>query len=356
MKWENPFPYQSAIRNRFDEDTFSHSVFSLRFGKHVAAYKGYMEAQNYLSKKAQDTKILVRALRRLPQVKDVTVVFENKVIGAFEVMSAFGLLNGNEITFDSEYTLPVFVDALAKSDRKLDAFGLISQERDRHELYCESREMYNHKHQPRLKYVSESPKNVTSQAFWNGFHGDDRKIRQKVIPLMGGLRKFDLSGLHLYDEGLFGFLRWSHTLEPIIGFASNLEDLRISPLLNNNPADFDPHLDLSSILHELIWFKNLKYLMLGQVESPESLLIGLLKENSNSLIDVTLMNVRITGDVSWSEILRKVRIANFGMLEYFVLLDCCEEVYAVRAQKYLRRITDKDPITEAIENQMNGSN
>ena len=116
VKWKDPFTYQTSVRSRFERDTFSHNTFSLSFGKHVAAYKGYVEAQDYLSKKSQDTKILIRALRHLPRLKNVTVVFQNSIIGAREIMSAFGLLNGNEVTLDSEYTLPVLIEALGESD------------------------------------------------------------------------------------------------------------------------------------------------------------------------------------------------------------------------------------------------
>lgn len=351
VKWDNPFPHQTAVRSRFEEDTFSHNLFSLRFGKHVAAYRGYVEAQDYLSKKSQDSKILVRALRRFTKLQHVTVIFGSEVIGAGEIMSAFGLLNGNEVTFESEYTLRVFVESLAKSEREFDVFELVNDEIYPLNLYCRFRRSYNDRHQPRFKYVSESPKIVTAKAFWNVFRGEDGKLRQKVITLMRGLRIFNLCGLQVQEKTLFGFLQWSLALEPIVAFAHKLEELRICPVVEEDPSRIGPppRIDLLSILHDSIYFKNLKYLTLTQFESSETLLVELFQRCSLSLVEVFLSNGRITRDGNWSGLFRKARNANFRLLQRFVLyLNETEEILEV--QDYLKRITDKDPFAKSSEN------
>ena len=346
---KDPFSCQSSVRKRFERDTFSHNVFRLSFGKHVAAYKGYVEAQDHLSKDSQDTKILIRALRRLPRLKNVTVVFKNEIIGAREIMLAFRLLNGNEVTRDAEYTLPILIEALCESDRELDTFNLVSDDSPSFELFSASRSDFNDRHEPCFKYVSESPAKVTAKALSDAFRGgDDNIIRCRVIDLMSRLRAFNMSGLEIDCNELFALLRWSNSLEPIVAFASRLEELTIVPTVVER---YSQRLDLSSILHGSIHFSHLRYLTLRHVESPESLLVALFKGCSRTLVNVSLLYVRISGRGSWSDVLRKSRDADFDVLYDFVLLHCGEVKDVVRAQSYLKRITDKDPITESNEKQ-----
>ena len=83
--------------------------------------------------------------------------------------------------------------------------------------------------------------------------------------------------------------------------------------------------------------------------------------NSGSLAHVALYYVRITSSGSWSDVFRKVRKAEFKVLENFVLIQCGEANGVVRgqneakgivrAQTYLKRITDECPVAECNENQ-----
>lgn len=351
VKFKDPFSYQSSVRNRLKQDTFSHNIFSLSFGKHVTAYKSYVEAQDYLSKKSQDTEILTRALRRLPRLKNLSVVFKNEIIGAREIMSAFGLLNGNEITLDSEYTLPVLIEALSESERQLDRFSLVCDESSSFELYSSSRRDFNDNHEPRFKYVSESPLNVTATAFMNAFDRYNEEVRQKVIRLMRNLREFNMSGLKIDRTDVFTTDRWSCSLEPIVAFAFCLEKLYIAPTVSGTPGRNHPKLRLSTILHDTVYIRRLRYLRLEHVESPEPLLIKMFMEWSCSLISVALLYVRVTGGGSWSDVFRKSRNADFNTLYDFRLLHCGGTKGLVCAENYLKRLTSKDPIAECNEKQ-----
>ena len=343
------------MRNRLERDTFSHNVFSLSFGKHVAAYKGYVEAQDYLSKKSQDTKILTRALRRLLQLKNLTVVFNNEIIGAREIMSAFGLLNGNEVTLNAEYTLSVLIEALRESDRGLHTFNLLSDDRPPFELFSLSRREFNDRHETRFKYVSESPANVTAQALWNAFRGDNHEIRFRAIHLMDGLREFNMSGLEIGSSDSTALARWSQSLEPIVAFAHRLEELSIMPNVSRAGGGDGQRLNLLSILRGSIRFSCLRHVTLQHIASPEVLLVALFTGCSRTLVTVALLHVRVSSSGSWSDVLRKSRNAEFNVLYDFVLLHCGEAKGVVRAQSYLKRITDKDPIAECNEKQNDDS-
>ena len=315
-----------------------------------------MEAQDYLSKKSQDTKILTRALRRLPRLKNLTVVFKNEVIGAREIMSAFGLLNGNEVTLDAEYTLSVLIEALRESDRELDTFNLTSDESPPLEFFSLSRRNFNDRHEPRFKYVSESPANVTAKAVWSAFRGgDDNKIRLRAIHLMSRLRVFNMSGLEIDSNDLSAFGRWSLSLEPIVAFAFRLEELSIMPSSSGALGGDDQALNLSSILHDSAEFRHLRHVTLQHIESPELLLVTLFTGCSRTLVNAALFYVRVSGSGSWSDVFRKLRKADFNELYGFVLVDCGEAKDVIRAQRYLKRITNKDPTAKSNEKQNDDS-
>lgn len=337
---------------------FSLSIFSLSFGEHVAAYKRYVEAQDYLSWDSQDAKILTRALRRLPRLKNVTVVFGSKIIGAREIMLAFGMLNGNEVTLDAEYTLSVLMEALSASDRELDTFSLVPDESPSSELFCPLRTMFNEKHEPRFKYVSEYPTTVTAKALWNAFQGNNDGTRLRAIQLMSRLREFKMIRFNTACDDFFTLQQWSHSLEPIVAFASRLEELKIIPWVSRNVRDESGNvraesqgLNLSHILRGSARFRCLRYVTLEHIESPESLLIALFAGCSRTLVDVTLLYVRVSSRGSWSEVFRELRNADFDVLCVFSLLHCGEAKGVVRAQNYLRRITNKNPINESNKKQ-----
>ena len=331
-------------------DTFSHNVFSLSFGKHVAAYKGYLGAQDYLSTKSRDAKILTRALRRFPRLKNVTVVFKNEIIGAREIMSAFGLLNGDEVTLDAEYTLPVLMEALSESDRELDTFNLFSNESSSFDVYCESRRSFNDRHEPRFKYVSESPAPVTCEAFWKAFQAGNDEF-QRTSQLMERVRVFNMMGIEIGCDDLATLDHWSYSLVPLVAFSPHLEELGIMPSVNILGRREAQRLNLSYILTGKATSTWLRFITLEYVESPEPLLVALFTGSSRTLVTVKLLFVRITSGGRWSEVFRKLRNADFKVLCGFVLLHCGGTKGVVRAQRYLKRITDKDPIAESNEKQ-----
>ena len=212
---------------------------------------------------------------------------------------------------------------------------------------------FNESHETRFKYISEPPTNVTAKAFWNAFCGDG-KIRQKVMSIMRRLREFSMSGLEIDSNDSNGPYQWSSALA-IAGFLYGLEELNIWPSVSDTLGGTYRHLNLSTILHNSTSLINLRHLALAYVESPESLLVELFTQSSSSLVSVALRVVRITRSGSWSDLFRKIRNAEFKKLYSFVLVRCVGAKNIVRAENYLTRITDKDPIDESNEDQNDDS-
>ena len=346
MKWKDPYVYQTSVKKRLERDTFSHNTCALAFGKHVAAYKGYLEAQTYLSKKEQDLHILVRALRRFPHLKNVTVTFNDGKIGAQEIMSAFGVLNGNEITFDAEYTLSILVRALIGSQRKLEVLNLCPEERPEASLLNWSRRYSCLSLDTRFKYVAEPPEKVTLKALNEAFRGQHPDHRLEVISLSRHLREFTLSGLNFAATQLYLL---GDTLQPLTSQAWQLEKVSICPAGIDMPAVHDPLLHFDSLSRGSPSFRNLRHLELKLVESPASLLLDLFSKNSHSLETVLLEYMRIVGGGTWSNVLRKLRSISFKTLHSFILSDCGGEEGLVIAEDYINRITSKDPIISQMD-------
>ena len=277
----------------------------------------------------------------------MTVVFQNEVIGAREILSAFGLLNGNEVTLDWGHTLPVLIEALCESKRTLNTFRIISDQGDTPlELYSRSRGEFNITHESRFKYISEDPVTVSTEAFWKALGVDNDNLRLKVTTLMREVRKLDISGLKIDKNNLFGRLLLSVALQPIVAYSYRLEELILCPSVDMGNTR---RLQLSHILRNRNPFCHLRYLELHHVESPGSLLVEVLTKCSRSLIDVMLSDSRIAGTESWSDVLCQLRTAEWPVLNGFVLCDYDGTEWLVNAQNYLKRLTHKNPIGQADE-------
>ena len=347
MKWKDPYAYQTSVKKRLERDTFSHNTCALAFGKHVAAYKGYLEAQHYLSKNAQDLHILVRALRRLPRMKIVTVVFNDQIMGAQEIMSAFGLLNGDEVTLDAEYTLPILIRALIESERLPEVLNLRSEQHSAFELLDESRDRFNYKSQTRFNYASTSPDTVTAKAFHEAFRGSDNRRRTEVITLMRRLREFTFILPSFGSDDSLAIHSLNNALEPITVLAWHLEELTISAGGSRIPTAFNPMLQLESLFRGSSNLERLQHLDLTSMTSPAPLFLDLIMKNSYSLTYVYLSYMRITGGGSWSDMLKRLRTVPFKTLHTFWLIRCEGAKGMIAVQDYIKGITSKDPIVES---------
>lgn len=279
-------------------------------------------------------------------MKNVTVVFNDRVIGAQDIMSAFGLLNGNEVTLDAEYTLPILVQALIESERKPEILNLCCEERPSFELFDISRRNLCTKLEPRFKYASEPPDTVTATAFHEAFQGRDRRHRNQVVTLVQRLREFSILHLNFDRDNAPGLYVLSHALEPFAVSAPPLEELTIYPARDGMPTEHDSLIKLESLFRGSWRSHTLRYLLLELVESPAPLLIDLMTQNSHSLIQVSLHYMRITGGGRWSNILTKLRSVSFKTLGFFIVDDSGEVKGTVAAQDYINCITSQSPIEE----------
>ena len=276
-------------------------------------------------------------------MRNVTVAFDDGIIGAQEIMSAFGVLNGNEITFDAEYTLPVLVRALIESKRELEVLNVCPEERPEFAYLDLSRMHLCRELETTFKYVAEPPQKVTLRALSEAFLGHDPDHRLEVINLARHLRELTLSQLDFDTTELYLL---GGVLQPLTSQAWQLETLIIHPRGNDMPTVHDPLLHFTSLFRGSQSFRHLQLLELRLVESPASLLSDVLSKNSHSLTIVFLHHVRITRGGSWFKVLQNLRSVSFKTLCRFILLDCEGVKKVVAAEDYINRITSKNPIDD----------
>ena len=273
----------------------------------------------------------------------MTVVFNNKVIGAREIMLAFGLLSGNEVTLDAEYTLSVLIEALCESAQILDTFNLLSNDSPSFEFFYPSRRNFNDRHETRFEYISESPGNVTASALWDSLNYNSNRIPLRAVQPMSRLREFKMSGLEIGSDASDANL-WSDSLGAIVAFASGLEHLSIDPSVSEADERDNQRLALDVILHYHTPSSCLRSITLSHIESSGSLLVDLSKQCSRTLVSVVVTNVLVFDGGSWSGVLRESRNADFKVLSIFALNDCDGIKGCVRAHHYLKRTSDQDPL------------
>lgn len=116
--------YQSKARSHLANQAESPTHEFLTLGKHMAAYRNYIGAQRLLNADSMDTRILGRAFTAFGRLGAISVDFYNN-IGWVQLTSAFGKFSAKDmISCDTEYVLPVLLQALCASGTKLRAIQL----------------------------------------------------------------------------------------------------------------------------------------------------------------------------------------------------------------------------------------
>ncbi|MCJ1457003.1 hypothetical protein MMC28_007369 [Mycoblastus sanguinarius] len=125
VEFDDESEYTKKLKDWLEYDSSSLNSHAPSYGRHLSAYKSYMEAQKYLTKHAMDVKILSRALRGLPQLESIVVDPWNDHIGSTEIHHAFGTSRlGDFLTKDGLHALPVLIQALSALERKTRYFRI----------------------------------------------------------------------------------------------------------------------------------------------------------------------------------------------------------------------------------------
>lgn len=124
----DPAKRRERIKNRLKQDLDSLSTYTLSYGRYQMSYQYYLEAQSYLTEDAEDCSIMTRAFRKLPRLTDVVINYYNHHTGAAEIIGNLGLLADEELNFDGEYTIPLFIRALSQANKSLSSLKFENDE------------------------------------------------------------------------------------------------------------------------------------------------------------------------------------------------------------------------------------
>lgn len=332
------------------------SSHALSVGRHLAAYKSYIEEQRFLTAKDLDVKILGRAFSGFINLQELNIDFWNRRIGAVELMNALGPYNCNEIlTNDCEYTLPVVFRALSGSRAEIKTLGLgqggwqAYDPGDNPDLGDAVYAGFSLLSSPRpssrgaeMTMLTGYPERLTPQAMYKTFSSynkfgckyalrglrelaigqtDVRNVRQSLLDMVGSIRR-------------------------LIGFALSIETFTMKEI--SVGSETTPTLRDVFGTHHL---KNLRKLDLEGCDATQQHLIDFFTTHCTTVTEISLGGMRVT-DSDWSTALTRLRALSFPALESFILDYCLEDLEgAIYVEDYITHRTDKDPIIEEEERQ-----
>ncbi|KAG6994057.1 hypothetical protein G7Y79_00047g082830 [Physcia stellaris] len=113
---EDEAAYLARVKHELELRTDSLNTTALEYGKHMAAYHASLKAQQYLAEENRDLKVLIRALRKFPNLDKITIDHRNDKIGSRQLINDFGIFNPTDLlTGHGLYTVPLLIRALAES-------------------------------------------------------------------------------------------------------------------------------------------------------------------------------------------------------------------------------------------------
>ena len=216
--------YLARVKHELELRTDSLNTTALEYGKHMAAYHGSLKAQRYLAEENRDLKILIRALRRFPNLDKITVDHRNDKIGSRQLINEFGLFSPPDLlTGHGLYTLPLFIRALSESGSHVS------------ELKIGFEEVFESSRQPNLftsaignsDYLTSIGTNTMYKAFCtegNQYH---------AARALNKLRILEVGELRVKDERP-DLLKMALAIKTITKFTPKLVDVKISEICAQN--------------------------------------------------------------------------------------------------------------------------
>ncbi|KAL8791613.1 MAG: hypothetical protein Q9195_005818 [Heterodermia aff. obscurata] len=108
--------YLSRVKKHLELQTDSLSLVALKYGQHKKAYHAALEDQEYLMEGGLALKILTRAFRGFPNLKQVTIDDDNSQIGYRQLTRDFGDFKAADLfTCDGIETVPELILALSEA-------------------------------------------------------------------------------------------------------------------------------------------------------------------------------------------------------------------------------------------------
>lgn len=352
--------YEATLREWLEFQHTSLSSHELSVGRHMVAYRSYMEEQRFLTAKSLDVKILSRALSRFTSLEELNIDFWDKHIGARELIEAFGPFRCQGLlTQDCEYTLPVIFRALSRSTAEVKTLGLgygagIAHDIDGNPNLGDAAFAGYDRFSLRHSGPRRPEESITGSICRPGIAGITPHAMGKIFTwrddygckyALKRIRKLQIGNAEVLSDDRGSPLEMSMAIGALIGFAPLLETITLKGMDGRCPKF--PSFTYIFGTHHLKGLRNLD--LLGY-EATERFLIDFFTRHSATIVNVCLRSMKII-DSDWCSVLALLRDVNFPVLETFELDYWYEDAGSLWAQDYILHRTDKDPIVEEEERQ-----
>lgn len=340
--------YRAKVQEWFEYQPSSLSSHALAIGRHMSAYRSYIEAQRYLSSKATDVKILARAFTRLPNLETLHLDYWNHAVGSLELIDAFGrFVAADLVTLNCEYVLPTLFRALSSSRTKFKVFKLgPDYESDFHyshgaDLSTASRaraSLVPLSHAELSSRASTSnPDRITVDALSKTFRASNDEICRSALINLRELRIGEMTICNSDAE----LSRFTAAIKMMIASATDIEEI-VFKEIDLNHRGSRPSLTAMIPTYPL---RNLRVLEVYNYQTTLRALTDFFRHHRRSLVNVELESVRIV-DSDWSIALVRLREIDFACLELFTLHCCDEQEEQLGVQDYILKESDEDPLVE----------
>ena len=345
IEYKDDKVYRAKVQEWFEYQPCSLSSHALAVGRHMSAYRSYIEAQRYLSSKDTDVKILSRAFTRLPNLETLRLAYANLAIGSLEMVDAFGRFVARDlVTCDCEYALPTLFRALFCSRTKFKIFKLgpdgdYANGGDLSEALRVRSSLVPLSHAELPSRASTSaPDRIIVDALSKTFPASNVQVCKGAL---GQLRELRIGKIYLCGSEVAELSRVTAAIHMMIKSAPDIETIVIH-IFGLSYAMPNPSLTAIIPKYPL---GNLRMLEVSDHETRLVALTGFFSYHRKSLVTVKFSGVNI-GSSDWSTALVHLRTINFACLELFTLTFCDGQEEDLEVQDYILKKADEDPLVE----------
>ncbi|KAG8530231.1 uncharacterized protein KY384_004731 [Bacidia gigantensis] len=321
--YDNETKRSAEILDRFEVSSNSANEIILSNLKYTQAYGNYRRMQIALATHNQDKKIVVRAFRLLSNLTRLEVDSSRTRIGAAELRSAFGVMDGSELTMRGEYTIDVLLRALKDSGIKLSA------------LVIRHSETFVNRKSPRA-FGRPPPLLLKSDLDYD-----------RISLALPEPQRFTSAVDNLEIRGLASMLEPEEehlkavVIRRLIELGRTLKKLDIGELGDFGLSNMCPLREI----FRFITFRHLESLSLSWFNCQEQEIVELLSHITKSIVQVDLALVKIEGQ-GWSSVLTSLRQRSFKSLTSFVLTFCHDEEEFLHVERYIKKQTKTNPLEQ----------
>ena len=284
MHAKNEKFYLSEVKRELEVHSDSVSLVALKYGQHIKAYHAAFEDQKYLKKDGLQVRVLARAFRAFPNLKEVTIDDNNYRIGSRQLLRDFGALKTADILSCSGVnTVPSLIQALSDADVQLSVLRIGPQYYfEPFEESCYTPAFFSFG-RSRPSY----PRQLASKAMSIAFCGPEtRTYAERVLQQ---LQTLQIAELEVQDDRS-DLLKMAMAIRSLITSAPNLESVSVMEITSSNTGSSMQPFSVEDLFPLGVGHANLRFVKLYCLFMINHLtLVSFIKLHARSLEEVVFI-------------------------------------------------------------------